>query len=385
MRKISICFLLAMILILAACGAADRSPTELEAPAPAQPATAAPAAPSPTPSAPTSPAPAEADMIFAEAAAEEIVSFARAAEPSESPQEFRLRVEIEGLLERQDPDLTGDDTLPPLEYQELDLPDPTPTTDMSALQRMIIRSADMGISTYYFEETVTGIEDIAALRGGFIENSRQWMQPAAHDETVLVWRAEFVLRVPVGLFDQVNRELVALAQVRHFNASSQDVTMEFNNLTSRLQIREEEKRRLEVMLDMATDLTDIIRLESQLTTLQLAVDAYSRRLTEIDQLASFSTIRLTVYETVVIPEPEDEEYEEEEEEEYYPVYIDGFGTRFLAALNASLDFVVMVLTGIAMFFAWVGLPILLVGAIGFVVYWVLKKLGLWKRNTQAAS
>jgi len=144
-------------------------------------------------------------------------------------------------------------------------------------------------------------------------------------------------------------------------------------LTSRLQIREEEKRRLEVMLDMATDLTDILRLEAQLTTMQLVVDAYRRRLTEIDHLASFSTITVRVYETA-------EMYDlEEEEEKYYPVYIDSFGTRFMAALNASLDFGVAILTGIAIFFAWVGLPVLLIGGIGFVIYKVLKKLGILKR------
>jgi len=379
MRKISICLLLIIVLILAACG---RSEADFAETAPSMP-------PMPSAPAPEAPALATFDMDFVEMSAEAVFEsepalVPRARAEAESTQAVQFRLEIDGVLERQY-DTSIDDTPPPLEYQELDLPDPAQATDMSALQRMIIRSADMGISTYYFEETITGIEGIATRRGGFIENSRQWMQPSAHDETVLLWRAEFVLRVPVGLFDQVNRELVALAQVRHFNASSQDVTMEFNNLTSRLQIREEEKRRLEVMLEMATDLTDIIRLESQLTSLQLAVDAYSRRLTEIDQLASFSTIRLTVYETVIIPDSEDEDDYEEEEEEYYPVYIDGFGTRFLAALNASLDFVVTVLTGIAMFFAWVGLPLLLVAAIGFVVYWILKKLGLWKWGNKSAS
>ena len=239
--------------------------------------------------------------------------------------------------------------------------------DASSVQRMIIRSAHIGLRTYDFEDTIAGIERIMTTRGGFIENSRQWMAEISDE---LLWRAEFTLRVPVGLFDQVNRELVALAQVRQFSTASEDVTMEFHDLASRLIIREEEMRRVEVMLAAATDTADIIRLESQLTNLRLAVDAYQRRMTEIDQLAGFSTIRVMVYETMPDLEPEEEVYE------YYPLpytYDDGFGTRIGNAFSASIDFCITVLTYLAMFFAAVGLPVILLAGIGFIAYVIIKR------------
>jgi len=251
--------------------------------------------------------------------------------------------------------------------------EPVPVSgETAAIPRMIIRSADMGLQTYYFEETVTNIQGIMNNRGGFVENSRQWMATASRNCDTLLWRAEFILRVPVGLFDQVNRELVALGQVRRFSTTSEDVTLEFNDLGSRLRIREEELRRTEVMLDAATELTDIINLESRLTTLRLAVDAYRRRMTEIDQLASFSTIHMTVYEVI--------ESDEEYEEAYYPIlYNDTFGTRIIGAFSASVDFITAVATNIAVFLALVGLPLILFAAVGFVIYLILKKAGLWKR------
>ena len=247
--------------------------------------------------------------------------------------------------------------------------------DTAAAQRMIIRASNLGLNTYYFSDTVDGVHQIVANRGGFVESSRQWMVEAPHDSSLLLWRAEFVLRVPVGLFDRVNNELVDLAQVTRFSTTSEDVTMEFHDLTSRSRIREEELRRTELMLEAATNLNDILRLESQLTSLRLAVDAYQRRLTEIDQLSSFSTIRLALYEMAVIPEPE--EYEEEDEEEYIPIIIeDGFGTQFLAAFSASWNFVVSIFTSIALFVALVGLPVLIFAVLGFVVYTILKRWGL---------
>lgn len=248
--------------------------------------------------------------------------------------------------------------------------------DFSTIHRMVIRSADMGIGTYNFDETFTGIEEIIINRGGFIESSNQWLtrepQRTSDDTDRLLWRAEFVLRVPVGLFDTVNRELIALAQVRYFSTASQDVTMEFHDLASRLRIREEEKRRVEAMLEVAENMRDILNLEAQLTTLRLAVDAYNRRLTEIDQLASFSTIGLMVYELV-----------EYEDGYYLAAYddMDSFGTRIGSAFSASIDFSVLVLTGIATFLAFVGVPVAVFGGIGYVIYRVIKKMGIAKRIT----
>jgi len=256
--------------------------------------------------------------------------------------------------------------------------------DTAAAQRMIIRSADLGLNTFYFGETVEGIHRIVANRGGFVESSHQWMIEAPHDNSLLLWRAEFVLRVPVGLFDRVNTELVDLAQVSRFSTVSEDVTMEFHDLTSRSRIREEELRRTELMLDAATNLNDILRLESQLTSLRLAVDAYQRRLTEIDQLASFSTIRLAVYEVIEICEIE----EDEGNEAYYiipPTGEDGFGTQLLTAFSASWDFVVSILTSIALFVALTGLPVVIFVVFGFVIYTILKKSGLIVRFRTAIN
>ena len=238
--------------------------------------------------------------------------------------------------------------------------------DATSLHRMIIRSADIGLRTYDFEDTVAGIEQIMTARGGFIENSRQWMIHSAND--YLLWRAEFTLRVPVGLFDQTNRELVALAQVRRFSTESEDVTMEFHDLASRLTIREEEMRRVKIMLAAATDTADIIRLEAQMTNLRLAVDAYQRRMTEIDQLAGFSTIRVTVEEAIPT-----EELEDDKEQYYMALYNDGFGTRIGNAFSTSVNFCITVLTYLAMFFAAVGLPVALLAGICFVTYVIVKR------------
>jgi len=238
------------------------------------------------------------------------------------------------------------------------------TTSTSAMQRMIIREADISFGTYDFLDTVDNILQITADHGGFVEASRQWIAGE-------LWHARFTLRVPVGLFDQVNRELIATAEVLSFSTTSQDVTMEFNDLASRLRIREEEKRRVENMLEIATALPEILRLEQQLTNLRLTIEAYYRRMTEIDDLASFSIINVALRKL--------EPYEEEDL--YYLPYddSDGFGTQLASAFSTSFGSTINVLTNIALALAWAGPPLLLFGIVTLMVYIVIKKLSFIKR------
>jgi len=240
--------------------------------------------------------------------------------------------------------------------------------------RMIIRASDIWLSTPDFHETVAGVEAIIENRGGFIEYSSmnyEWLD--IHCCTQMTWRGWFTLRVPVGLFDQVNRELTTLARVSIMNTTSEDVTLEFQDLGSRLRIREEELRRVEYMLETAEELHDILNLEGRVTNIRMAVDAYRRRMTEIDQLASFSTITLGI--TEYVPDYYCE-VRSEEDDEYYPLYEgDSFITRMGEAFTASVDFMTSAIMAIAVFLAYAGIPIVIIGIILYVLYRVNKRVG----------
>jgi len=240
------------------------------------------------------------------------------------------------------------------------------------LERMIIRTAEMEIYTLDYHDTVSAIEFLVVARGGFIESSRQWMDTCQFSG-MLFWRATYAIRVPVGRFDTVNNALMNLGHVHHFSTTSIDATREFNDMGSRLQIRQAEEVRVARMLEEATHLVDIINLEARLTGIRLVIDAYQRRREEIDQLASFSTINLSVLEVLTLPDIEEEEEEEEEEEvEYLLVYT--FGDRIGRAFQSSVNFTVWALEGIGVFLAMIILPLGLIGGIFVLIFIVVKKM-----------
>lgn len=224
----------------------------------------------------------------------------------------------------------------------------TPEIPQPPAQRRVIRNSDIAVETLLFDETISNLERIVATNGGFVETSSQRLVARGDSE---LWMAEFTIRVPVDRFDYANQNLSGLGQVTRFTTNSEDVTMLFLDLQSRLAIREEEERRVEAMLNAATNLQDVLALERQLSDLRVVVDRYRRRMTEIDRLASFSTIRLSIREVVEIIEYEDEYIP------YVPSYVpeeppidDGFGSRIAAAFGSSLGFSIFLFEAVAMVF-----------------------------------
>jgi hypothetical protein len=322
---IKLLFLAAVLLLITACGGADRSQTDA-APAVEFAAEAAPDA--------AAGVPMEAEQFFGFDTAN------RATEEWDRADEA---------------DFTA--------WEPPDIPQP------AAFMRRVIRNADIAVETLYFEEAVSRLERIIAANGGFVEHSAQWLAG-------YLWHSEFTIRVPAARFDETNREITELGHALHFTTTSEDVTMLLLDLESRLNIRLEEERRVEAMRDAATELSDILSLERQLSDLRVVVDNYRRRMTEIDRLAAFSTIRLSLREVLEI---------EEEEPEYIPYYVPldppGFGTRIASAFSASANFSISLFELISVVVVSLIPPALLLSVPALAVLLIYKKLRarLWER------
>jgi len=228
----------------------------------------------------------------------------------------------------------------------------------SQLERMIVRNASLSLQTIEFARATAEIDRLIMIYGGFVEDSQQWLVTRRDGESF--WNAHYTLRVPVEYFDIVNRDLMALGEVVAFSTFSEDVTMRFSDMESRLRIRQEEERRLLAMIDSTEDLGELIRLETRLANLLITIDSIQRSMTELDHLASFATIHLHLEEV------------DEDDGKIVP-YIDSFSDRIVAAFGGSIEFSVLLLEGFAIFLAAVILPITVIGLIIFGVFLLVRR------------
>jgi len=227
------------------------------------------------------------------------------------------------------------------------------------LDRMVIRNAHLSMETERFDRTVHEVERIVEIYGGFIESSNHWLSHA-RDREEAFWFADFTLRVPVDHFDAANRDIKALGLVVSFSTTSEDVTMQFQDLESRLRIREEEERRILTMIENTTDLDELIRLETRLANLRIVMERYQRHKTEIDHLASFSTIHLSLREV-------------ESEDATAILQVDSFTNRMTTAFSDSIEFSLALIEGFVVLIAAVILPIAIIAAPILLVLYLRKR------------
>ena len=172
--------------------------------------------------------------------------------------------------------------------------------------------------------------------------------------------AEYTLRVPVDNFDTVNRLISALGTVLSFSSTSEDVTLRFQDLESRLNIRLEEERRLLAMIENAGELEDLINLEARLADLRITIESIRRSMTDMDHLAAFSTIHLSIREV-------------SEEDTAVPVWY-GFNDRLISAFGDSFTFSAMLVEGFFVLIAYLILPVSIIFIPVLIVLLVMKKI-----------
>lgn len=226
-----------------------------------------------------------------------------------------------------------------------------PTSDWSGTdtltfpgERRIIRTAEIDLETAHMADTREALQDLVTEAGGFIETADLTQSPDLRDSSRGdIWRATYVLRVPVAQFDWVSAQITHLGTVTHQHLSSRDVTAQFYDAQRRLALREQEYIRLTYMREHATDLEELLDLERRISQVRLAMERYGRQAQDIDQAAAFSTLWVRLYEPYQAPVPFGVD--------------DGFGTRFVQGLGQSVGFTVNVLQWMVLVLASLVVPL----------------------------
>ena len=224
-------------------------------------------------------------------------------------------------------------------------PPPYQTTSFAPVthaNRMIRRTSNISLVSAYVQQVRTSIQEIARNSGGYVENSNmsQWYSPRHNGE---ILAAHYTLRVPVGQFYIVNEQISALGEVTNFSTSSEDITAQFYDAQSRLGLRQQEEARLLYMIDAAQDLDDLLEIESRLANVRITIERYLRRMSELDYLAAFATIHISLHEADPI--------------EPTIITIDNFWGRMGGGFASSVGFSITLLQNLAILVATVIVPV----------------------------
>lgn len=174
------------------------------------------------------------------------------------------------------------------------------------------------------------------------------------------------VRVPSRVYEDFCAAVSELGDLRSKNASVENVSQEYSDLSTTLEIYEKKEDRYLEMLANAKDETNAVAIEDKLTDVQVEIAKLKTRMNQIKTDVAYSYVYITINEV--------KEYQAE------PVHTDTFGERLMNTLKDAgsgfLDF----LEGL-LFFLIYAVPYLLV--FGIIIFGIVKLIKAVKNKNKA--
>ena len=245
-----------------------------------------------------------------------------------------------------------------------DVGDPTTekkqNTDISTESinaEMLIYSCTMGIDVLDFDPSVENFRAMLKQYQGFVEsedfndggNMSRW-----YDEKAEKWSTyRATVRVPSRVYDDFCNEVAGLGDLRSKNASAENVSQEYSDLSTTLKIYEQKENRYLELLAKAQDEANAVAIEEKLTGVQVEIAKLKTRMNQINTDVAYSYVYVTINEV--------KEYHAE------PVHTDTFGERLSNTLKDAgkgfLNFLENLL-----FFLIYALPYLILFGLGIFLF-----------------
>jgi hypothetical protein len=164
--------------------------------------------------------------------------------------------------------------------------------DSAAIDRMIVRTATLALVVEDTEETLKGIEDLAAELEGYVSNVQTWRQNEQLAGSVTV-------RIPVIYFDQARERIKEMAiELEGENVSSQDVTEEYVDLEARLKNLEVAEEELLELLASAQethkDAESILEIYREITNVRQQIEQLKGRMQYLENAADLATLTISL-------------------------------------------------------------------------------------------
>lgn len=169
----------------------------------------------------------------------------------------------------------------------------------SALEttRKIIRRVEMEVQTKTYDALLTHIEEKLVVCGGYVESSRENNRDSRY--------AQLILRVPAEKLREFTDAVEEQGTVVSSRVGTEDVTLEYVDIESRIKALKAEQTSLLAMLEKADNLSDLLTIQSRITEVTAELESYESRLRTYDSLVAYSTITMDIYEVERVEQVEE--------------------------------------------------------------------------------
>lgn len=219
----------------------------------------------------------------------------------------------------------------------------------------VITTINMHFETTDFSDTQNSLTEIINRHDSYVENSNVRYNNYYNSKNYRY--ASYIIRVPKEKVSSFKEDLNGVGHIVSESTNKADVTKEYNDTQSRLNILETKEERLLNLLEKAEKIEDIIALENQLNEVVYEKERLKSRLLNIDDKVDFSTINLEIEEVERLSSMETVET--------------SFGDKIKNAFSNSLYSFKLALESFVIwliYFLPFGIILIVLGFIGFKIY-----------------
>lgn len=242
-------------------------------------------------------------------------------------------------------------------------------------KEMLVYSCTMNVDVLEFENAVETLKTNLDMYGGFIENenysdggsSSRW-----YDENAQKWQTyTSTIRVPSSNYDAFCDAVSALGELRSKNANVQNVTREYYDLATTLEVYEAKEDRYIALLSTISEDEYALAVEDKLTSIQIEISKLKSRMNDIKTDVAYSYVYLTINEV--------KEYTPE------PVKTDTFLDRLFNTLSDSAEGFLDFMEELLFVLIYLAPYIVIIGGIVMIIIKARKKSKAKKAAMAAAA
>ena len=161
----------------------------------------------------------------------------------------------------------------------------------------IIKTVNMNTETKDYDRAIAELDRLITENGGFVESSSANGQSLDY-AGVYRRSAKYTVRIPAEKLESFLSASQQLLNVTYSHSTSENITAEYYDIQSRLEVLRTERDALNGMLEKATDVESMLSIRDRLYNVIEEIESYETRLRVYDSLVSYSTVHMTVDEVV---------------------------------------------------------------------------------------
>ena len=159
--------------------------------------------------------------------------------------------------------------------------------------RKIIENINLSVQTKEFDKLIDNLNKQITKLGGYIESSETRGREYDSYDTR---NAEYTVRIPSDKSGSFTEYISQNSVIINKSITTEDVTLKYVDMESRVKVLEAEKTALENLLKSAASTSEIIEIREKLTNVIGDIESYKSQLRTYDNLVSFSTVSIFISE-----------------------------------------------------------------------------------------